>query len=86
MEFHATGAEVVEHRYQVAQAPAQPVELPNDQSVAVFQLLQAAAQGRAGRWVVAPDSPSSLKTVLHPAFFSAASCRAGFWSSVDTRA
>jgi hypothetical protein len=32
---------------------------------------------KAGRLVVAPDKPSSLKMVLQPAFFSAASCRAG---------
>jgi len=31
---------------------------------------------RAGRFVVAPESPSPLKTVWHPAFFSAASCKA----------
>ena len=43
-------------------------------------------RSRAGRFVVAPDNPSSLKMVLHPAFFSAASCRAGVWSSVETRA
>jgi hypothetical protein len=30
-------------------------------------------RSRAGRFVVAPDSPSSLKTVWHPAFFNAAS-------------
>jgi hypothetical protein len=36
--------------------------------------------------VVAPERPSSLNTVLHPAFFKAASCRAGVWSSVDIRA
>ena len=35
-------------------------------------------QTRAGRLVVAPERPSSLKIVLHPAFFSAASCKAGF--------
>jgi hypothetical protein len=40
----------------------------------------------AGRLAVTPDSPSSLKMVLHPAFFNAASCRAGVWSSVETRA
>ena len=28
-------------------------------------------------FVVATDSPSSLKTVWHPAFFKAASCKAG---------
>jgi hypothetical protein len=78
MEFHATAAEVIEHRYQIAQAAAQPVELPHDKRVAVFELLQT-AEG-AGRFVVAPDNPSSLKTVLHPAFFSAANCKAGFWS------
>jgi predicted ATP-dependent Lon-type protease len=43
-------------------------------------------RSRAGRLVVAPDRPSSLNTVLHPAFFNAASCSAGFWSSVETRA
>jgi hypothetical protein len=32
---------------------------------------------KAGRLAVAPDLPSSLKMVLHPAFFRAASCRAG---------
>ena len=36
--------------------------------------------------VVAPEKPSSLNTFLLPAFFKAASCRAGVWSSVDTRA
>jgi hypothetical protein len=33
MEFHATGAEIIQHRYQVAQAAAQPVELPHNQLV-----------------------------------------------------
>ena len=36
--------------------------------------------------VVAPDRQSSLNTVLHPAFFKAVIWRAGFWSSVETRA
>ena len=49
MELDATGAEVVEPGYQVAQATAQRVELPYDQCVAVFQFLQAAEQGRAPR-------------------------------------
>jgi len=40
----------------------------------------------AGRLVVAPDKPSSLKSVLHPARFKVASCKAVLWSSVDTRA
>jgi hypothetical protein len=79
-EFHARGAEVIQHRYQVAKAAAQSVEFPYDQRVAVFEFLQT-----AGRFVVAPDKPSSLKMVLHPAFLRAASCRAGLWSSVDTR-
>jgi hypothetical protein len=35
---------------------------------------------------VAPDGPSPLKTVLYPAFFNAASCKAGFWSLFETRA
>ena len=47
MKFHATGAEGVEHGYQVAQAAAQPVELPHNERVAVLELLQAAEQGRA---------------------------------------
>src|SRR5712691_928172 len=34
-------------------------------------------RSRAGRLVVAPETPSSLNTVLHPAFFKVASCRAG---------
>jgi len=29
MEFHATGGETVQDRYQVAQAAAQPLELPH---------------------------------------------------------
>jgi hypothetical protein len=41
---------------------------------------------RPGRLVVAPDKPSSLKTLLHPARFNAFSRRSAFWSSVDTRA
>ena len=43
-------------------------------------------RSKAGRLIVGPDRPSSLKTVLHPAFCRAASCRAGVWSSVETRA
>ena len=34
-------------------------------------------RARAGRLIVVPDSPSSLKTVLHPARLKAVSCRAG---------
>jgi hypothetical protein len=49
MELHATRAEVVEHRYPVAKAAAQPVELPDHKRVAVFQFLQAAAEGKALR-------------------------------------
>ena len=40
-------------------------------------------RSRAGRLVVAPDKPSSLKSVLHPARFKAANCKAALWSSVD---
>jgi hypothetical protein len=43
-------------------------------------------RSRAGRFVVAPDKPWSLKNVLHPARFKPASCKAVLWSSVDTRA
>jgi hypothetical protein len=42
-------------------------------------------RNRAGRLVVARDKSSSLNTVVHPALFRAASCRAGVCSSVDTR-
>ena len=49
MEFHATGAKVVEHRYQVAQAAAQPVGLPHNERIAVFQSLRATEKGRALR-------------------------------------
>jgi hypothetical protein len=43
------GPEIVEHRNQVAPATAQPVQLPHNQRVAVFQLLQAPAKSRALR-------------------------------------
>jgi len=46
-EFHSAIAQAVEHRYQVAQAAAQPVELPHNERVAALQLLHAAEQGRA---------------------------------------
>jgi hypothetical protein len=65
---------------QVAHAAAQPVEFPDGECVTGFEFLEATA----GRLVVAPDIPSSLKIVLPTAFFKAASCRAGVWSSVET--
>ena len=37
---------------------------------------------RAGRLTVAPERPSSVKIVVHPARCKAARCRAVFWSSV----
>jgi hypothetical protein len=55
VKLNATGAEVVEHRYQVAQTAAKPVELPHNQRVAVFQPLFRQRR-RAGRFVVAPDN------------------------------
>jgi hypothetical protein len=45
MGFHATGAEVVQHRYQVAQAAAQPVELLHDQRVADAKGSKATKRG-----------------------------------------
>jgi hypothetical protein len=33
MEFHATGAEVVEHPHQAEQAAAQPVEVSHNERV-----------------------------------------------------
>jgi UDP-N-acetyl-D-glucosamine dehydrogenase len=47
MEFHATGAEVVEHRDQVAQAASRPVESPYNESVARPQCLQTTRERRA---------------------------------------
>jgi len=47
MDLDAGGAEIVEHRYQVAQTTAQPVELPYNERVAVFQLFQASEKDRA---------------------------------------
>ena len=38
------------------------------------------------RLTVAPERPSSVKIVVHPACCKAARCSAVFWSSVDTRA
>jgi hypothetical protein len=84
MEFHATGAEVVEHRYQVAQTAAQPVELPHNKGVAVFQPLQAAEQGRALR------RGSRYSLILEdgfaPGLLQRGELQRGFWSSVETRA
>jgi hypothetical protein len=47
MEFHAEGWEVVLHRYQVAQAAAQPVELPHDQRVTGSKRPETPRKGRA---------------------------------------
>ena len=47
MEFHTTGAEIIEHRNQIAQAAAQPVELPHDQRVTGPERLEATREGRA---------------------------------------
>jgi len=47
MEFHATGAEVIQHRYQIAQAPAQPVELPHNQRVTGSKRPETTERGRA---------------------------------------
>jgi hypothetical protein len=50
------------------------------QTISVSPSCNALRQrSRAGRFVVAPDKPSSLKTVLHPARFKAASCKAVLW-------
>jgi hypothetical protein len=39
-----------------------------------------------GAWSWLLTSPRPLKSVLHPARFKAANCKAVLWSSVDTRA
>ena len=39
-----------------------------------------------GRLTTTPEAPRSSNIFLQPAFFSAAVCNAGFWSSVETRA
>jgi serine/threonine protein kinase len=54
--------------------------------VRTLRQLALRQRSRVGRLVVAPDLPSSLKSVLHPARFKAANCKAALWSSVDTRA
>ena len=40
LEFDVAGAEVIEHCYQVAQAAAQPVELPDREHIARLQTLE----------------------------------------------
>src|SRR5450631_810074 len=47
MKPDAALLQVVEHRYQVAQAAAQPVELPHYERVAFLQGFEATEQGRA---------------------------------------
>ena len=47
MKLDAALLQVVEHRYQVAQAAAQSVELPHYERVAFFQRFEATEQGRA---------------------------------------
>src|SRR5664279_3244719 len=47
MKPDAALLQVVEHRYQVAQAAAQPVELPHYERVAFLQRFEATEQGRA---------------------------------------
>ena len=71
-------------RREVAQATGRSVEFPNDESDTGAKNFQITEKGRA--FVVAPDSPSSLKMFLQPARFKTARCRAGVWSSVDMRA
>lgn len=44
---YAAFLEVLNHRYQVAHAAGQPVELPDYERVAVLQSFQATEQGRA---------------------------------------
>ena len=70
MEFHTTGAEIVEHRYQVAQTPAQPSSFQTINVSPCSSFLKQ--RSRAGRFAVAPDIPSSLNTIWHLAFFNAA--------------
>jgi hypothetical protein len=43
------------------------------------------SSARPGRSLLAPEA-TSVKTFLHPAFFSASRCRSRRWSGVDTRA
>jgi hypothetical protein len=45
-----------------------------------------AMQRGTGAWSWLLTSPHPLKSVLHPARFKAANCKAALWSSVDTRA
>ena len=48
-ELHAALLELVEHVDEIREAPAEPVELPDDQRIAGLQGLEAPEQGRALR-------------------------------------
>lgn len=65
MEFHAAGAEVVQHGYQVAQGTA---------NLSSFQIMSVSPgrsvrgqRARAGRLLVAPDNPLKLVAAVGPA-------------------
>ncbi len=84
--MYAALVEVIEHGNKVAQAAGQPVKFPDNETMSVSPSCNALRQrSRAGRLVVAPVR-STLKTFWHFARFKAASCKAGFCSSVETRA
>ncbi len=81
--MYAALVEVIEHGQKVAQAAGQPVKFPDNERVAVLQRLEATEQGRA---LGGGSRTSSLRTFWHFARFKAESCKAGFCSSVETRA
>ncbi len=80
--MYAAPVEVIEHADEVAQAAGQAVKFPDNERVAVLQRLEATEQGRA---LGGGSLRSSLNT-WHLARLKAASCKAGFCSSVETRA
>jgi len=78
--------EFIEHVNEIPEAPAEPVELPDDQRVAGLQGRQTARQGGAlrrgaGDPFILEDRPGGAARALEGVI-----CRAGFWSSVETRA
>ena len=75
-EFDPALFEVVEHGYQVAQAAAYPVQLPDGERIAGLQSLDAALQGRA------VDRGSRYSLVRG----NLRACMSALWSSVDARA
>jgi hypothetical protein len=74
-ELHAPLFQIIQQDDQVAQAPAQPIE-PHTTIVSPCSSFRRHLV-RPGRRLTTPEIPSSRQIVVHPAFFSAASCAQG---------